>query len=185
MKKNETINFVDYLTKKDIKLVLNLMGYKLIDEQDVEELGVAESMARKPMLKFNEDQEHSILCFCRRMTEEESQKFNIILKNHRLLTLLALSMAITQSLTLSNNSFAAYGDEVKWVRLENFYAYESLLCNDSLEAEIFKACTKVYEKFMTKKFGTFYVKQRKKYIHNLSKKLLNKEEKAQENTKEE
>ena len=184
--KNKFVNFVDYLNKNDIKTLLGLMGYRLIEEKDNED-GLIKEEAFNNKLKLRiarikdeeAPEEHKIMCICKRLNEEEMEKLKISLPRDMVKNILTLNLFLTAF--GSGSSFSAY-NEIKFVTIENFFAYETL-CFDNEVEETFKNCTKVLDEYMTKKFGSFYQSQKKKYISKLRKEVA--KEEAEKQAKEE
>ena len=178
MKKYKVLNFVDYLSKSDIKTVLGLMGYRLIQQDDNEGRFKEEtfnSLLKKRLVRDNDNEEHKILCVCKKLTKDELEQFKISLPKELATNLIILATAF---------GFHAmdYYTDIRFVTIENFFAYETL-CPDMNDEDIFRHCTDVLETFMSEKFGSFYKSERKKYINNLRKEV--EKEEAEKSEKEE
>ena len=174
--KKEDFSFVKWLTKKDVKNILNNVGIELVEDHYNNNGKLVKSIS-----KFKEeDGKTSVVVRCRFIEnlnnsfKNDDDKINLSSKLKTDVALIAMFSTL-----FGASSFSKY-DSMMMLKLEDFFCYEILsIKSEEDEINFGRMLTKNYQEYMTKKFGDFYNCKKLAYI-----KKLNKEAKEQEQEQE-
>ena len=163
MKRN--FSFVNWITKKDIKNIINQLNLKLSDNH-YDDYGKPVSPIRR---YTGEDGVNHIIVFCEnaKSTLEDSIIEKYLAQNLQIFDI------------LNENYF--YYPKVTVLNFTDFELNESFsLKDEEIYMDFYSKLNKTYEKYMNKKFGEFYQDSKKLYAKQLKKEIVKVKKNAEE-----
>ena len=170
--KKEKFSFVKWLTTKDIEKIATSLNLEIMNKKDDE--------TKKRILRHKDEDGYHITVFCKDLKQIEANaemsKFLMGLPRFRnIATSMMLSMAMLSGAT----SFFEANNMVI-LKFDDFFLQETLsLKSEDEQLENDRHMTKVYQKYMSQKFGSHYTDMKRAYYKKLYQQYRE-EEKAKE-----
>lgn len=173
--KKEKFSFVKWLTTRDIEKITISLGLEIMSKDNEN---------KKRISRHNDEDGYHIIVFCKDLKQIEANveksKFLMGLPEFRnIATSMMMSMAMLAGASEGQTSFFE-ANNVVVLKFDDFFLQETLsLKSEDEQLENDRHMTKVYQKYMSQKFGSHYTDMKRAHYKKLYQQYRE-EEKANE-----
>lgn len=144
-------SFVQWLTNRDVEKIVELLGYEIMPQTD---------NPNKKRISRYKNEEHHIIVFCKDLIsmENKKQKYSFLNKSDAGRNLIKNIGMVSLMLGVmdADNNYDKMNDAII-LDITDFLVMESLsLKNEDEQIENARRMTKIFNNYMSKKFGRFY-----------------------------
>ena len=164
-------SFVEWLTNRDLEKITSSLNLEIMNEE--------ENANKKRIMRFRDEDGPYIIVFCKdsQREEENADMAYSMMRGPKIMQFAATMMATS---SIGGHSFFE-DSSIVILRFDDFFLQEGLsLKTEQEEIEYNNYLTKVYQGYMSQKFGSHYIDMKRAHYQKLYKELREEENKEME-----
>ena len=167
---DKKFHFTKWLTNRDIEKIVKELGYEIVTKKDD-----TTGKDKLRIIRSKTDEGYSIIVFCKDliMMKEKSMINDILCSSKELGKIYALNTMLS-AIALGmgmNNDFVEASNTII-LNIDDYFIMESMsLKDEDAERENDRRMSKIYQGYMSKKFGKFYNNMKRAHYKTLHKEL--------------